>query len=250
MEPCCAAAALQEQQASYSASSATHDGGGGGGGTNKFSFEHAIIALMIGVFTFAVVFFARIIRYRTRQRRVARIPRDVMPLLRPGDLPAVQRAAVVSELARSVASAAAVVPRLPALGQPPPPGLYGWELPEEGKAAVHYKTTVAKSFRAVEALVSKVDAGARVPQRDKSYAAREYVLGPLLEALPGVERPVAESYVALYESARFGPGELSEAEFAGFKEVFSLFLRSLESAARKASAAQQQQQQQQQQQPL
>eukprot|EP01105_Mastigella_eilhardi_P002866 TRINITY_DN1371_c0_g1_i1.p1 TRINITY_DN1371_c0_g1~~TRINITY_DN1371_c0_g1_i1.p1 ORF type:complete len:387 (-),score=84.60 TRINITY_DN1371_c0_g1_i1:7-1167(-) len=187
----------------------------------KLKPVHVLVAVGVLVATVMAAFVARTVSWRLRQRSVARIPRHVMPLLRPGDLPARQRTIIMAELVRSKRTAVVL---LPAPGTPPP-GWAGWGEPRGEDAALHYREAAARTYLLLEDAAARRAGGALA--RAPWMSVREWVCGALVQC-GAVQERLANRYIAEYERARFGPDEFTAAEYTSFMRRFTELLHTLE----------------------
>ncbi|KND05155.1 uncharacterized protein SPPG_00823 [Spizellomyces punctatus DAOM BR117] len=98
----------------------------------------------------------------------------------------------------------------------------GWGKIGSQLETIHYKTAAIQTFELLEKAATEISPFYR---RDPSVSARRYI--EMLIAETVLRKDVAHYYIDRYEQLRFGPRQMSEAEYKEFMKVFALLFRSL-----------------------
>eukprot|EP01112_Ceratiomyxa_fruticulosa_P012819 TRINITY_DN3574_c0_g3_i1.p1 TRINITY_DN3574_c0_g3~~TRINITY_DN3574_c0_g3_i1.p1 ORF type:complete len:219 (+),score=30.91 TRINITY_DN3574_c0_g3_i1:168-824(+) len=188
--------------------------------TSHFLILFLWIALLLGAFLFLIHW-----RYRRRKLELARIPRDVMPFLRPGDLSHRQRAVILNELVRTkgiqvdpVFEGSSLPENTGAIGH------FGWGPPTTEYSKVHFKTSIAKSYLILERAAMHRD---KSLERPPTMSIRDYVHF-LEQNCPDLNKNLCSFYIDTYETARFSDKEFSMSEYTNFMAKFFVLIQAFE----------------------
>ncbi|EGC40030.1 hypothetical protein DICPUDRAFT_20225, partial [Dictyostelium purpureum] len=176
----------------------------------RFYFQHfLIIIFVVGIMLF-LSFSLIQVRIRLKNRMIDRIPRNIMPFLRPGDLSNKQRTIILNEIVRSKQIQSQIEPIM--IGDSPTISHLGWGPPNTGYSKVHFKTSIAKSWIVLEKAATHYNPELK---RDTKLCIRDYVEF-LLEKCPQIEKKFAYHYIDIYECARFSDQEFTLEEYTDF----------------------------------
>ncbi|EFA82414.1 hypothetical protein PPL_04839 [Heterostelium album PN500] len=187
---------------------------------SKFTFKHFLIILVVFgallFFSFSIIQ----VRIKLKNNMVERIPRKIMPFLRPGDLSNKQRTVILNEIVKSKQTQAQIKPQI----GDHPIGHLGWGSPGSEYAKVHFKTSISKSWIILERAAIHFDPELK---REPKMCIRDYV-NLLLERCPQMNKSLAKLYVDTYEKARFSELEFTLDEYTHFMSKFFVLLQDLE----------------------
>jgi len=180
---------------------------------------HLIIMIIVFTLVLIVCFFVIPIRYRERSKAVSRIPRDIMPFLRPGDLSTKHRKTILNELV--LAKGTVVTPPIRAAKMT---GHLGWGIPGTEYSKVHFKTSVAKSYLILERAAMHKD---KHLARPSAMCIRDYMTF-LEQNCAGLNRNLCRFYLETYERARFSEDEFTLDEYTNFMAKFLVLIQAFE----------------------
>ncbi|GAM21477.1 hypothetical protein SAMD00019534_046520, partial [Acytostelium subglobosum LB1] len=187
-----------------------------------FTFKHFLIILVVfGAFLALSIIMVQL-RIKLKNIMIDRIPRKIMPFLRPGDLSHKQRTIILNELVRSKQLVVK-----PSIGESPISHL-GWGSPGSEYSKVHFKTSIAKSWIILERAAVHFNADLK---RQAKMCMRDYV-NMLLDRCPHMNRSLARFYVDAYEKARFSEQEFTLDEYTHFMTKFLVLLQDFEGSSK------------------
>ncbi|KYQ93557.1 hypothetical protein DLAC_04927 [Tieghemostelium lacteum] len=190
---------------------------------NSFSFEHFLIIIFIAAALIFLSFSLIQLRIRIRNNMVDRIPRKIMPFLRPGDLSNKQRTTILNGIVNSKHIQSQIQP---VVGDSPI-GHLGWGAPDSEYPNTHFKTFISKSYIVLESVATHFNASLK---RSPNTCIRDYV-ELLLDRCEFLDEKLAYLYIDTYEKARFSEDEFTEQEYTHFKENFGTLIQSFEPEA-------------------
>eukprot|EP01132_Coremiostelium_polycephalum_P004052 gene4052-5074_t len=186
-----------------------------------FSFQHFIIILLVFAAMIFISFSLVQLRVRIKNSLIDRIPRKIMPFLRPGDLSEKQRSIILNQLVKSKQTQSRI--------QPPigdsPIGHLGWGAPGSEYAKVHFKTSISKSWIILERAATHYNPTLK---RESKLCIRDYVQF-LQQSCPHIEKSIFDLYIDYYEKARFSEEEFTLDEYSRFMSKFLVLVQGFNS---------------------
>ncbi|KAM9995317.1 hypothetical protein ACTFIY_001505 [Dictyostelium cf. discoideum] len=191
----------------------------------KFSFQHfLIIIFVVGIMLF-LSFSLIQVRIRLKNRMIDRIPRKIMPFLRPGDLSNKQRTIILNEIVRSKQIQSKIEPTMIGGNSVASNiGHLGWGPPNSEYSKVHFKTSISKSWIVLESAATHYSSHLK---KDPKSCIRDYVEF-LLEQCPQLDRHHANHYIDTYEKARFSDQEFTLEQYTQFMSNLIVLIKAFE----------------------
>ncbi|EGG20089.1 hypothetical protein DFA_07206 [Cavenderia fasciculata] len=187
---------------------------------NSMTFKHYLIIIFIVAGMLFITVSMIQLRTRLKANMIDRIPRKIMPFLRPGDLSHKQRTTILNELVKSKQTASQIKPQI----GDHPIGHLGWGAPTSEYAKVHFKTSIAKSWIILERAAIHYDPSL---VRESKMCIRDYV-NMLTDRCSHLNRSLARIYIDTYERARFSEDEFTLDEYSTFMKKFFVLIQDLE----------------------
>ncbi|KAN0019391.1 hypothetical protein ACTFIU_002599 [Dictyostelium citrinum] len=191
----------------------------------KFSFQHfLIIIFVVGIMLF-LSFSLIQVRIRLKNRMIDRIPRKIMPFLRPGDLSNKQRTIILNEIVRSKQIQSKIEPTMIGGNSAASNiGHLGWGPPNSEYSKVHFKTSISKSWIVLESAATHYSSHLK---KDPKSCIRDYIEF-LLEQCPQLDRKHANHYIDIYEKARFSDQEFTLEQYTQFMSNLIVLIKAFE----------------------